>query len=260
MRLKNKVAVITGGASGIGREIAIGYAREGADIVVADINLEGAKETVEAVKVAGKKSFAVQTDVSVQAQVMALFKTVIEEFGKVDILVNSAGINEETALEDCSVEQWDHIMGVNLDGSFYCIQEACRFMAKHGGGKIINISSVAAIRGRTNQQAYSASKAGLRGLTCNVSVQMGQYGINVNSILPGWIDTDFPEGLQKDPKYCEFRTKSTPLRRLGTPKDIVGPAVFLASADADFITGHTLVVDGGASVDLSGMNPVDCDY
>lgn len=134
-------------------------------------------------------------------------------------------------------------------------------MSEHGGGKIVNISSNAAIRGRAKQHAYSASKGGLRGLAGNVAVQMGEYGICINNISAGWIDTDFPESLKDDPEYRGYRIAATPLLRIGQPEDIVGPAVFLASSESDFVTGATLVVDGGASVELSGIGGhIKSDY
>ena len=261
MRLKDKVAIITGGASGIGRAIALGYAKEGADVVVVDIDKTGAVETVREVLQEGRKAEAFFVDVSDQKQVNDMVDRVIEKFGKVDILVNSAAILEPVSLLETTVEQWDRTMNVNLKGVFFCVQAVCRFMSEHGGGKIINITSNASIRGRAKQHAYSASKGGLRGLTGNVAVQMGEYGIHINNISAGWIDTNFPESLKDDPAYREYRIAATPLLRIGQPEDIVGPAIFLASSEADFITGETLVVDGGASVELSGIGGhIKSDY
>lgn len=261
MRLKDKVAIITGGASGIGKAIALGYAREGADIVIADINMAGAEDTAQAVLREGRKALALSVDVSEQKQVQNMVKEVLNRFGKVDILVNSAGMLEPVSLLETTVEQWNRTMNVNLKGVFFCVQEVCRYMSEHGGGKIINISSNTAIRGRAKQHAYAASKGGLRGLTGNVAVQMGEYGICINNISAGWIDTDFPESLKDNAEYREYRIAATPLLRIGKPDDIVGPAIFLASSESDFVTGETLVVDGGASVELSGIGGhIKSDY
>lgn len=262
MRLENKAAVVTGGASGIGRAIAIGFANEGAAVVVGDIDFAGAEETVREIEKAGGRALAVEADVAVKEQVEALINTAVENFGALNILVNAAGIFEPVSLLDCTVEQWDRTMAVDLKGVFFAVQAACRVMKDNGGGSIINISSNAAFRGRPMQQAYAAAKGGLRGLTGNVAVQMGEYGIRINNISPGWIDTKSAElDYIADEKLKGFRTAAIPLLRRGTPEDIVGPAVFLASDESAYMTGDTMVVDGGSSVYLSGIGDhVKSDY
>lgn len=262
MRLEKKVAVITGGANGIGRAIALGYAKEGATVVIADIDKKGADAVVSEITAAGGKALAVECNVAIQQQVKDLATTVVETFGAYDILVNSAAEFKKVDLLKCSVEEWDHTMDVNLKGTFFNVQEACRYMKEHGGGAIINLTSSAAFRGRPGQQAFSASKGGLRGLTGNVCVQMGEYGIRINNLCPGWIDGTNSEELARDNELLrDFRTKAIPLQRVGTPEDLVGPAIFLASSDAAYVTGETLIVDGGASVELSGIGDhVKSDY
>jgi 3-oxoacyl-[acyl-carrier protein] reductase len=252
MRLQDKVAIVTGGSSGIGRAIALGFAREGAAVVVADINMMGAVETVTQIEAFGGKGFAVETDVSRKEQTDNMVKAAMNRYGKVDILVTSAAVLEEIPMLDITVEQWDSIVDVNLNGVMYSAQSAMKIMKEQGYGKVVVISSLAAFRGRAGQQAYCAAEGALTGLVANLAVQMGEFGIYVNSIAPGIIDTDFKESLKHDPEYREYRRSNTPLRRIGKPEDIVGPAIFLASGDSDFITGETIVVDGGISIYTNG--------
>ncbi|NLW90665.1 MAG: SDR family oxidoreductase [Syntrophomonadaceae bacterium] len=252
MRLRDKVAIVTGGASGIGRAIAVGFAREGAAVVVADINMMGAAETVSQLEAFGGRGFAVETDVSSKEQTDNMVKVAMDHFGHVDILVTSAAVLEEVPVQDITVEQWDNIIDVTLNGVLYSAQSAIKVMKEQGCGKVVIISSIAAFRGRAGQQAYCAAEGSLTGLAANLAVQMGEYGICVNSIAPGIIDTDFAESLKDNPEYREFRRAHTPLRRIGKPEDIVGPAIFLASSDSDFITGETIVVDGGISIYTNG--------
>lgn len=252
MRLKDKVAIVTGSASGIGRAIAIGFAREGATVVAADINIAGANDTVSEIKAFGGKGLAIETDVSRKEQTDNMVKATSDQYGQVDILVTSAAVLEEIPMLDITVEQWDNIIDVDLNGVLYSAQSAIKVMKEQKYGRVVIISSIAAYRGRAGQQAYCAAEGSLTGLTANLAVQMGEFGINVNCIAPGIIDTDFVESLKDKPEYREYRRSHTPLRRIGKPEDIVGPAIFLASSDSDFITGETIVVDGGISIYTNG--------
>lgn len=260
MRLENKVAIVTGGASGIGLAIAKGFAVEGARIVIADIAIDRANQAADEIKADGGEAIAVKTDVSVRNEVTAMVEETCKAFGRVDILVNNAGILEEVSIIDSTIEQWDRTMNVNLKGAFFCTQACARVMVEHGKGKIINISSLAEIRGRAKQTAYCASKGGLIAFSGNVANQLGPKGIYCNNIVAGFIDTDFPESLKGTGLYRDYRIKATPCRRLGKPEDLVGPAIFLASDDSDFVNGAELRVDGGASRFLSGIDFVDSEY
>ena len=260
MRLKDKVAIITGGASGIGLAIAKGFAAEGARVVIADIDMDRAAQAADDIKAHGKDAIAMMTDVSVKRQVQAMVEETCKVFGRVDILVNNAGILEEVSIVDSTIEQWDRTMNVNLKGTFFCTQACARVMVNQGKGKIINISSLAGIRGRAKQAAYSTSKGGLIAFSGNVANQLGPQGIYCNNIVAGFFDTGFPESLKDTGLYRDYRIKATPCRRLGRPEDMVGPAIFLASDESDFVNGAELTVDGGASRFLSGIDFVDSEY
>lgn len=250
MRLTGKVAVVTGGGSGIGRAIALGMAKEGAQVVIADINGKRADDTAGVIRAAGQKALAIQIDVAEKEQVDAMIQTTCDTFGTVDILVCSAAIMESVPMLDCTLEQWDRTMAVNLRGVMLCTQAAGRVMSKKRAGKIVILSSLAAIRGRRQQQAYCSSKGALLAFVKSCAMQLGEYNITVNAIAPGIIETDNPEPLSDR----EEKIEHIPMKRVGTPEDIVGPAVFLSSDDSAYVSGITMLVDGAVSVRLTGAD------
>jgi NAD(P)-dependent dehydrogenase (short-subunit alcohol dehydrogenase family) len=254
MRLKDKVAIVTGGSSGIGRWIALGFAREGAHIVVADINPEDAEETLTGVKAMGRKGLDFKTDVSDPGQVNSMITAVLDAFGRIDILVNAASDFEAVSILDSTIAQWDRIMGVNLRGALLCIQAAGRIMGEQGRGKIINITSLAAFQGRPSQQAYCASKGGILALTKSAALQMAPQGVYVNAIATGVFDTSFAESRKETDEVWQQSIEKIPFGRPGRSEDIAGPAIFLASDESDYITGQTIIVDGGSSIRIKGDN------
>ena len=240
MRLQGKNAVITGGANGIGHAIALAYAKEGARVTVLDRDAKGQK-TAEAIQKLGGEAAFVQVDVADRETLTAA----IQNAGPVDILVTSAAI-----LEKCSI--LDSTMETNIHGVMNAVQAVIPGMKAQNSGKIILLSSMASFLGRADQTAYAAAAGTLTGFTRNAAVRLGEFGIHVNSIAPGIIDTDFPESLKDEPGYREFRIHYTPLRRIGKPEDVTGAAIFLASDESDFVTGETIVIDGGVSIHMNG--------
>lgn len=250
MRLQNKIAIVTGGGSGIGRSIALAYAREGADIVVVDQNLAGAQETVASVQAVGRRGHAVQTDVSSPEQVTAMVTAAKETFGRIDVLVNVAGIIYPVSLLDTTVEQWDRTMNVNLRGYFLCLQAAARIMVAQGRGKIINISSILGFTARPNRGAYCASKAGISILTRVAAQELSPLGLHVNAIAPGSIETPMVQAAPSAPEKLARKIAAIPMQRRGEPADLIGPAVFLASDESDYMTGSIVTVDGGLTAGM----------
>lgn len=247
MRLQGKAAVITGGANGIGRAIALAYAREGARVTILDRDPKGA-ETADEIRRAGGRAAFVQVDVSDREALTAA----IQNAGQVDILVTSAAILEKRSILESSMEDFDRTMDTNIHGVMNAVQAVIPGMKAQGGGKIVILSSMASFLGRADQTAYAAAAGTLTGFTRNAAVRLGQFGIRVNSIAPGIIDTDFPESLKDEPEYREFRVHFTPLQRIGKPEDVTGAAIFLASGESDFVTGETIVIDGGVSIHMNG--------
>jgi 3-oxoacyl-[acyl-carrier protein] reductase len=243
MRLKDKNALITGAGQGIGKQIAIRMAEEGANIMVADINLETAEATVEEIKALGTKCIVFKLDVSKQDEVISLFETIKKEFGGLDILVNNAGITRDSLIMRMREEDWEAVINVNLKGTFLCSKEAVKLMVKQQYGKIINISSVVAFMGNPGQVNYSASKAGVIGLTKTIAKEYATRGIRVNAIAPGFIHTAMTEAIPE--KIKEEMKKSIPLGYFGTPSDVANAVIFLASKEADYITGQVLHINGG---------------
>ncbi|MBU4086425.1 MAG: SDR family oxidoreductase [Nanoarchaeota archaeon] len=244
--LINKVAIVTGSARGIGQAIAIELARQGADVVVSDI-IPG-DETVKKIKALKRKSIYVKTDVTSKKDIESLIQETIKNFKKIDILVNNAGVFITQPTLDFSQENWDKTLNINLRGYFLCSQAALKYMKK--GASIINISSVAGMSGYPMAAAYCASKGGVRLLTKSLAVEFGPKGIRVNSIHPGIIETAMTQDILKDKNTKEGMVSKVPLRRTGQPIDIAGPAVFLASDAASYITGEELIVDGGWTAGL----------
>lgn len=243
MRLKGKKALITGAAQGIGRSIAIGMAKSGADIGIADISTEAAEKTSEEIRSLGSKSIAIHLDVSKQDSVSRAFETFVKEFGSVDILVNNAGITRDTVLLRMKEEDWDLVIDINLKGTFLCCKEAVKLMAKQRSGKIISISSVVAFMGNPGQANYSASKAGIIGLTKTIAREYASRGIRVNAVAPGFIQTAMTDVLPDSVK--EDMKRAIPLGQFGTSEDVTNAVLFLSSAESDYITGQVIHVNGG---------------
>ena len=243
MRLKDKVALITGGARGIGRAIAMAFAREGADIVVADVNQEEAEKTARDIEALARKSLAIPMDVTNYLKVEEAINKILDKFGKVDILVNNAGITKDGLLLRMNEAEWDAVINVNLKGTFNCTKAVSKAMIKQRSGKIINIASIIGIIGNAGQANYSASKAGIIALTKTAAKELASRNINVNAVAPGFIQTDMTAGLSEDIK--QKMKEAIPLNKFGSPDDVAAACLFLASEDADYITGQTIIVDGG---------------
>ncbi len=243
MRLEGKNAFITGAAQGIGKSIAMGMAREGANIAIADVNMESAQAAAKEVSALGVKSTAIQLDVSNQDNVVQALKSFALEYGTFDILVNNAGITRDGILMRMKEEDWDAVLNINLKGSFLCSKEAIKIMGKQRYGKIISISSVVAFTGNAGQANYSSSKAGLIGLTKTIAKEYASRGIRANAVAPGFIQTAMTDVLTDEVK--DEMKKAIPLGQLGTPEDVADAVIFLASKEADYITGQVLHVNGG---------------
>jgi len=245
--LAGKKALVTGGSRGIGRGIVLALAEQGADVV---INYTSSKDKAEMVaqevEAKGRKALIIQADVSKRSEVVSMFEQIKQEWGAVDILVNNAGVLRGGEFSEFSEEMLDEVLGVNLKGQFFCAQEAVKMM--RNGGRIINIASISSGGtgvGFAQIEAYTASKGGVIGLTENLALDLGPKGINVNAIAPGAIDTDMSRGTSDDKEMGEAVLRRIPKGRVGKPEDIGAAAAFLASDEADYITGVTLYVDGG---------------
>jgi NAD(P)-dependent dehydrogenase (short-subunit alcohol dehydrogenase family) len=250
MKLKDRVAVVTGAASGIGRAIALAFAREGARVVVADINVEGGEETVRRIEDLKGSALFVETDVAESEPVRNLIEKTIERFGKLDIMVNNAGVEVFQRLADTDEQTWDRVISVNLRGVFLGTKYAVPKMLDAGGGVIVNMASVAGIMGAGGLGAYNASKGGVVLLTKNTAMDYGRHNIRANCICPGFIETPMVEAVMSLPGADAIRDtvlNLSPAGRLGKPEEVAHCAVFLASDESSFVNGHALVVDGGMS-------------
>ena len=246
MRLKGKVALITGSSRGVGRAVALAYAREGANIVVNYAsNKDAAEEVVAAIEEMGSKAIAFKADVAKAAEAEALVEKGIEEFGQLDILVNNAGFGRPAMLIKMSEEQWDQVVDIHLKGAFLCSQFAARHMNEAKRGKIINVTSVAGIVGTVGQINYSAAKGGLISFTKSAARELARYNICVNIISLGIVATDMTEKIRTDEKLKEIYMNRILLRRFAEPDDISPAFVFLGSDESNYITGQLLCVDGG---------------
>jgi NAD(P)-dependent dehydrogenase (short-subunit alcohol dehydrogenase family) len=239
-RLDGKVAIVTGGARGLGLGIARRFSAEGARVVIADI-----AEATAAEAAASIEGDHVVCDVTERASVQALVDTVVAKHGHLDIMVANAGIAGGAPFLELSDELWDNVIAVNLRGVFLCNQIAGRYFAGRGSGAIVNTASILAARANPTTAAYSASKAGVVSLTHSAAAALGQFGVRVNAIGPGYIETQMTEGIRADAAMAQSVRDATVLGRFGTPADIGDAAVFLASDEAAYITGHVLFVDGG---------------
>ena len=250
-RLDGEVAVVTGGAQGLGEQMCIGLAEAGASVVVADLNLEKAQKVAEHLRALGVSALAVKVDVTKKAEVEAMVQKTVEHFGKVDILVACAGVGQWMKAEDMPEEDWKRVLDINLNGVFFACQAAGREMIKRRKGSIITISSMSGIIVNTPQaQAhYNASKAAVIMLTKSLAAEWAPYNVRVNTIAPGYMETQLVADLLKErPEYGELWKKLTPMGRLGRPEEIKGPCVFLASPASSYLTGSVLVMDGGYTI------------
>ncbi|MCJ7704577.1 MAG: glucose 1-dehydrogenase [Desulfobacterales bacterium] len=253
MRLKGKVALITGSTRGIGKEFAIGFAKEGAEVIVNGRNLEKAKAVAEEIKKLGVKSMAIGADVSLSQDVTRMVEEAIQSLGRIDILVNNAGVNPFILeAEKIKEEGWDQVIDVNLKGVFLCCQAVGKKMIEQGGGKIINISSVVGFLGEQGFLPYAVSKAGVMMLTRVLAYEWSKYHVTVNAIAPGFIAGGMNTPILNKEILVSGLTQQVPLKRLGKPEEIVQVALFLASEDSSYINGTTIVADGG----MTGYRPV----
>jgi len=243
VRLKDKVALVTGGARGIGQAIAMAFAKEGADIVVADVNLEIAQKTASEIESLGRKALALEMDVTNYEKVEEGINKILDKMGKVDILVNNAGITKDNLLLRMSQADWDAVINVNLKGTFNCIKAVSRPMIKQRSGRIISIASIIGLMGNPGQANYAASKAGIIALTKTVAKELASRNINANAVAPGFIQTEMTAKLPEDIK--KKMMEAIPLAKLGTPQDVANVCLFLASDESSYITGQIITVDGG---------------
>jgi 3-oxoacyl-[acyl-carrier protein] reductase len=245
-KLENKVAIITGGADGLGKAGAILFAKEGAKVIIWDMNEEKGIETVSEILANGGKSFFLKVNTASFAEVEAATQKVIEQFGKIDILINNAGITRDATLKKMTSEQWQQVIDVNLTGVFNCAKCVSSFMVEKGYGRIINTSSVVALYGNFGQTNYVATKAGVIGMTKTMARELGRKGVTVNAVAPGFIATEMVKKMPED--VLKAMEAKVPVGRLGMPEEIASAYLFLASDEAAYINGTTLSVDGGITI------------
>jgi 3-oxoacyl-[acyl-carrier protein] reductase len=243
MELKGKIALVTGAAQGIGKAVTLLLARHGADVIVADVNLEKAEETAREVQSLGQQSMAVKLDVTRLQDVEATIEAALQRFGKIDILINNAGIARDKLILRMTEEDWDAVLAVNLKGTFNCTKVVIKHMSKQRSGKIVNIASVVGEMGNPGQANYAASKAGVIGFTKTIAREFAQRGINVNAIAPGYIQTPMTDALPEKAK--EDLKRMIPMERLGQPEDVAQAVLFLVSEASGYVTGNVLKVNGG---------------
>ncbi len=247
MRLQQKVALVTGSSRGIGRAIALGFAKEGADVIVNYLkNKKAAQEVVSKIKEMSRKSMAFQVDLGKLPDIERLVDRSWAEFGRIDILVNNAGVSYIEPFDKITEETWDRTLEVNLKGVFFCSQRVARLMIKNKiKGKIINVSSTNGEIAEANTAHYNASKGGVNMLTQSLAIELAPYGINVNGLAPGVIKTEIDVDFFVDPSFKEYYRKNIPLERFGEVEECVGAAIFLATNESSYVTGHTIIIDGG---------------
>ena len=243
MLLEERVAMVTGAAQGIGKAIALALAKEGANIVIVDINLEGAKATAREIESLGRETLVFEVDVSKADQVNEMVKKVLDSFKRIDILINNAGITRDALIVRMDESDWDKVMEINLKGAFNCSKAVVKGMMKQRSGKVVSIASVIGLVGNAGQSNYAASKAGIIGLAKSLAKELAPRGINVNAIAPGFIKTEMTERLSQEVR-AEMR-KTIPLAKFGEVEDVAKVVLFLVSDAAGYITGQVINVDGG---------------
>jgi NAD(P)-dependent dehydrogenase (short-subunit alcohol dehydrogenase family) len=249
-RLKDRIALVTGAGAGIGRAVASTFAREGAHVIVADIDGEAAKAVAASIVKANGAATAHQADVTATKQVKALMAKIGETYGRLDVLVNNAGVGERSDFRHLSDEAWDRVWKVNLDGTVRCAREAFELLRASGHASVINLSSIMAAKHTRQMAVYSATKGAVLALSRSLAVEYAHYGIRVNTLLPGYVETALIGRYISNPMIAKGLLAQTPLKRFGTPEDIANAALFLASDEAAYITGAALNVDGGMSTTL----------
>jgi NAD(P)-dependent dehydrogenase (short-subunit alcohol dehydrogenase family) len=246
-KLEGKVALVTGGAAGIGRATSLAFAREDAKVVIADINITGGEETVKMIRDAGGQAIFIKTDVTKAEEVKAMADKAVEAFGQLNCAFNNAGINgEAVSISRCTEESWDSIMDTNLKGVFLCMKYEIPKILKSGGGSIVNTASVMGLVGDGSHPAYAASKHGVVGLTRTAAIVYAQAGIRINAVCPGAIHTSMTAQLiDRHPDIKQLLESNSPMNRIAEADEVARAVLFLCSDDASFITGHPLAVDGG---------------
>jgi 3-oxoacyl-[acyl-carrier protein] reductase len=245
MRLKDRVAIVTGGGNGIGKATALTFAREGAKVAVADINLDSAQATVDEVKSSNGSAISVQVNVADRSSVDAMIKIVLNTFGQIDILINNAGILRDAQLLKLTEDSFDAVIDINLKGVFNCTQAVAPLMVERGYGRIISASSVVALYGNFGQTNYIAAKAGVIGMTKVWARELGRKGITVNAVAPGFIATDMTKDLPEN--VMQMMIDKVPLKRMGTAQEVANAYLWLASEEASYINGTVISVDGGVT-------------
>lgn len=252
MRLRGKTALVTGGSHGIGKAIALRFAREGAKVAISGRGQQALDDTVERIRREGGEATAMIADVQSSDQVNTMVQQVLDLWGPIHILVNNAGICNETTFLEMTEEDWDLHMNINLKGAFLAGQYVARDMVDKGiAGSIINVSSVNGLKAEANQAHYNVSKGGMNLLGMSMALELAPYGIRVNNLCPGFIQTRLTQSAIEDTPVISEYLKSIPMSRVGQPDDLSGAALFLASDDSSYMTGHNLVVDGGQVIKLN---------
>lgn len=251
MKLQDKISFVTGAGQGIGKAIALTFANEGSCVVVNDIDLDKATAVAEEISASGGKALPLRADVSQSKEVSSMVAETIRSFGRIDVLVNNAGIQTVSPFLDLSEEAWQRVIDVNLKGTFLCSQMVAREMVKYRKGKIINISSIHQTTPRYNKAHYDASKAGIMMLTKDMALELSTYRINVNCIAPGAIATPMNKDILDSPERMAEMNSKIPWGRMGQPEEVAKAALFLASDETDYITGATICIDGGSSLGRS---------
>ncbi len=256
--LSGKVAVVTGGGTGLGSGMAGGLAQAGALVVLAGRRQEVVDKAAAEIRKAGGKAHGLTVDVTRTRELPAFFEDIVKRYGALDILVNNAGTNRRNLCLEYTEDDWDTVLDLNLKAVFFCCQAAARIMKERGGGKIINTASLASTAAAPNQAAYAPSKGGVKMLTLHLALELAPYRINVNAIGPGWFRTPLNDDLFANQAWTRGVTAMIPWGRTGTPEDLAGAAVFLASRASDYITGQVIYIDGGM---LAGyrVRPISTD-